>query len=306
MARLTTITSGIEDVNTSVKKPTSSYLAGSTSPNLGITKQVAQKAPTPKPPTPSKTASTVNNAISAVADTSAYDRAWGQASAQYNLQASQATQSNDLAMRQLTEQETERKGQTERLAQQAYIARRQSERVLPNVLGAMGASETGYENVARQRIETDYDNQYSAYMNELNLALASIKRAREGQSMNFSQSVERLNLSKAQTYDDYQFNVSQAHKQAQERANRERQALIERNNRERQALIERNNREAFELSRNDPNSESFNSVVINALEYGSPDRAIDYLKGAIQRNIITKEQAEDIYANFNIYWRKHN
>ena len=300
MARLTTITSGIEDVNTSVKKPTSSYLAGSTSPNLGITKLVAQKAPkpkppTPKPPTPSKTASTVNNAISAVADTSAYDRAWGQANAQYELQASQATQSNDLAMRQLTEQETERKGQTERLAQQAYIARRQSERVLPNVLGAMGASETGYENVARQRIETDYDNQYSAYMNELNLALASIKRAREGQSMNFSQSVERLNLSKAQTYDDYQFNVSQAHKQAQERANRERQALIE-----------RNNREAFELSRNDPNSESFNSVVINALEYGSPDRAIDYLKGAIQRNIITKEQAEDIYANFNIYWRKHN
>ena len=160
MARLTTITSGIEDVNTSVKKPTSSYLAGSTSPNLGITKLVAQKAPKPKPATPSKTASTVNNAISAVADTSAYDRAWGQASAQYNLQASQATQSNDLAMRQLTEQETERKGQTERLAQQAYIARKQSERVLPNVMGAMGTSGTGYENVARQRIETDYDNQY--------------------------------------------------------------------------------------------------------------------------------------------------
>lgn len=295
MARLTTITSGIEDVNTSVKKPTSSYLAGSTSPNLGITKPVAQKAPTPKPATPSKTASTVNNAISAVADTSAYDRAWGQANAQYELQASQATQSNDLAMRQLTEQETERKGQTERLAQQAYIARKQSERVLPNVMGAMGTSGTGYENVAKQNIETSYENQYSSYMNELNLALASIKRAREGQSLNYSQSMESLNLNKAQTYDDYQFNVAQANKQAQERALAQQQANARQAqyNAQQQATVQ-------------ANAGNFDKVVQNALKYGTPDRAIDYLQTAINSKLVSKEQAEMIYNEFGQYWSYYN
>ena len=295
MARLTTITSGIEDVNTSVKKPTSSYLAGSTSPNLGITKPVAQKKPASKPAIVNKTASTVNNAISAVADTSAYDRAWGQANAQYELQASQATQSNDLAMRQLTEQETERKGQTERLAQQAYIARKQSERVLPNVMGAMGTSGTGYENVAKQNIETSYENQYSSYMNELNLALASIKRAREGQSLNFNQNMESINLNKAQTYDDYQFNVAQAQKQAQERAIAQQQANVK-----------KAQSEAYKKSEIEMNPKNFSSVVINALEYGTPDRATEYLQGAINRGIITKVQAEDIYTNYQNYWWEYN
>lgn len=280
MARVNTL---LEDRATKVNKPTSSYLAGSTSPNLGITKPVAQtSAPKPKPV--NKTASTVNNAISAVADTSAYDRAWGQASAQYNLQASQATQSNDLAMRQLTEQETERKGQTERLAQQAYIARKQSERVLPNVMGAMGTTGTGYENVARQGIETNYENQYSSYMNELNLALASIKRAREGQSLNFNQSMESINLNKAQTYDDYQFNVAQAQKQAQERAIAQQQAIAQE-----QATIK-------------SKAGNFDKVVQGALKYGTADRAIDYLQNAINSKIISKEQAELIYNEFGQFW----
>lgn len=291
MARVNTL---LEDRATKVNKPTSSYLAGSTSPNLGITKPVAQtSAPKPKPV--NKTASTVNNAISAVADTSAYDRAWGQASAQYNLQASQATQSNDLAMRQLTEQETERKGQTERLAQQAYIARKQSERVLPNVMGAMGTTGTGYENVAKQGIETNYENQYSSYMNELNLALASIKRAREGQSLNFNQSMESINLNKAQTYDDYQFNVAQAQKQAQERAIAQQQANAQKAQytAQQQATVK-------------ANAGNFDKVVQGALKYGTADRAIDYLQNAISSKIISKEQAERIYNEFGQYWAYYN
>lgn len=291
MARVNTL---LEDRVTKVNKPTSSYLAGSTSPNLGITKPVA-KPSAPKPNTVNKTASTVNNAISAVADTSAYDRAWGQASAQYNLQASQATQSNDLAMRQLTEQETERKGQTERLAQQAYIARKQSERVLPNVMGAMGTTGTGYENVAKQGIETNYENQYSSYMNELNLALASIKRAREGQSLNFNQSMESINLNKAQTYDDYQFNVAQAQKQAQERAIAQQQANAQKAQytAQQQATVK-------------SNAGNFDKVVQGALKYGTADRAIDYLQNAISSKIISKEQAERIYNEFGQYWTYYN
>ena len=292
MARVNTL---MEDRATNVNKSKSSYLAGSTSPNLGITKPVAQKAPTPKPATVNKTASTVNNAISAVADTSAYDRAWGQASAQYDLQANQAKQSNELAMRQLTEQEAERKGQTERLAQQAYIARKQSERVLPNVLGAMGASGTGYENVAKQNIETSYENQYSAYMNELNLALASIKRAREGQSLNYAQSMESLNLNKSQAYDDYQFNVAQAQKQAQERALAQQQANARQAqyNAQKQATVQ-------------ANAGNFEKVVQGALKYGTPDRAIDYLQTAINSKLVSKEQAERIYNEFGQYWSYYN
>lgn len=292
MARVNTL---MEDRATTVKKPTSSYLAGSTSPNLGITKPVAQAIPTPKPATVNKTASTVNNAISAVADTSAYDRAWGQANAQYALQASQATQSNDLAMRQLTEQEAERKSQTERLAQQAYIARKQSERVLPNVMGAMGTSGTGYENVAKQNIETSYEDQYSSYMNELALALASIKRARESQSLNFNQNMESINLNKAQAYDDYQFNVAQAQRQAQERAQAQAQANANKAQyqAQQQATVK-------------ANAGNFDKVVQGALKYGTPDRAIDYLKNAINSKLVSKEQAERIYNEFGQYWAYYN
>lgn len=291
MARVNTL---LEDRATKVNKPTSSYLAGSTSPNLGITKPV-EKPSAPKPKPVNKTASTVNNAISAVADTSAYDRAWGQASAQYNLQASQATQSNDLAMRQLTEQETERKGQTERLAQQAYIARKQSERVLPNVMGAMGTTGTGYENVAKQGIETNYENQYSSYMNELNLALASIKRARDAQKLGYNQSMEGINLNKVQAQQDYQYNVQQANQRADEQY---QNALLSK-----QSKVQKTAQQQAEVKANAGN---FEKVVQQALKYGSAERSADYLIAQAKAKVISEDDANRIYNEYGRYWAYYN
>lgn len=293
MARANTL---LEDKTLKVNKPTSSYLAGSTSPNLGITKPVAQTSPAPTVAKPSTQASSVNTAISRpTVDLSGYNKAWEQAQAQYDLQARQTTQSNELALNQLSEQETERKGQTERLAQQAYIARKQSERVLPNVMGAMGTTGTGYENVARQGIETNYENQYSSYMNELNLALASIKRARDSQKMGYAQSMEGIGLNKAQAQQDYQYNVQQANLRADEQY---RNALASQ-----QAQAQRTVQQQVEVKASAGN---FEKVVQQALKYGSAERSADYLVAQAKAKVISEDDANRIYNEYGRYWAYYN
>ena len=292
MARVNTL---MEDRATNVNKSKSSYLAGSTSPNLGITKPVAQ-APKPSVARPSTQASSVNTAIARpTVDLSGYNKAWEQAQAQYDLQARQTTQSNELALNQLSEQETERKGQTERLAQQAYISRMQAERTLPNVMEAMGVADTGYENIAKQNVQSAYQNQYEGYMNELNLALASIKRARESQTLGYTQSMEGIGLNKAQAQQDYQYNVQQANLRADEQY---RNALASQ-----QAQAQRTVQQQAEVKASAGN---FDKVVQQALKYGSAERSADYLIAQAKAKVISEDDANRIYNEYGRYWAYYN
>jgi hypothetical protein len=279
-----------------VKKPTSA-LAGSTSPNLGITKAVAQQTVAkPAVTTVNRTAQTVNTAIAQPSvDLSSYNRAWEQAQAQYNLQASQTGQSYELSQRQLAEQEGETKQQTERLAQQAYVARMQSERVLPNVMGAMGATDTGYENVARENIQATYKNRYDEYMNDLSLALASIKRAREAQTLGYNQSIESINLNRSQAESDYNYNVQQAQQRAIEAQQR---ALIAEQN--------KNAKTAQQQAEVKASAGNFEKVVQGALKYGSAERSADYLISAQKAGLISKDDANRIYNEYGQYWAYYN
>ena len=279
-----------------VKKPTSA-LAGSTSPNLGITKAVAQQTVAkPAVTTVNRTAQTVNTAIAQPSvDLSSYNRAWEQAQAQYNLQSSQTGQSYELSQRQLAEQEGETKQQTERLAQQAYIARMQSERVLPNVMGAMGATDTGYENVARENIQSTYRNRYDEYMNDLSLALASIKRSREAQTLGYNQSMESINLNKSQAESDYHYNVEQAKQrayEAQQRAN--------------ESAYAKSQKTAQQQAEVKAGAGNFEKVVQTALKYGSAERSADYLISAQKAGLISKDDANRIYNEYGQYWAYYN
>ena len=278
-----------------VKKPTSA-LAGSTSPNLGITKAVAQQTVAKPAVKANTTAQTVNTAIAQPSvDLSSYNRAWEQAQAQYNLQASQTGQSYELSQRQLAEQEGETKQQTERLAQQAYIARMQSERVLPNVMGAMGTTDTGYENVARENIQATYKNRYDEYMNDLSLALASIKRAREAQTLGYNQSIESINLNRSQAESDYNYNVQQAQQRAIEAQQR---ALIAEQN--------KNAKTAQQQAEVKASAGNFEKVVQGALKYGSAERSADYLISAQKAGLISKDDANRIYNEYGQYWAYYN
>jgi hypothetical protein len=235
---------------------------------INKTKKVSSVKPptTPvvkKPTTPVQTVSTVN-------PNAALDRNWNQNQAQFNLQSNQYDQSYKLALNQLDEQEKEEVGQTERLAQQSYLAREKAERVLPNQLGMMGAANTGYENVARQNINQQYQNQYEQFMNNLALAKAAIKRARDSQSMNYNQQKQSLQLNQQQTYDNYVYDKSQ------------KKTTIS------QPKV------------------TFDTVVQNALSYGTADRASDYLQSMIDQKVIAIADARRIYNEFGQYWAYYN
>ena len=224
----------------------------------------------------SKTNTSMTNTGS---NNSSYDRNWQQSQAQYDLQYGQLEQSYQLALKQLNEQEKEEESQTGRLAQQSYIAREKAEKVLPNQLGMMGVANTGYENVARQNIQQEYMNSYENFMYNLSLAKAAIKRARDSQTMNYNQNKASLQLSQQQAYDDYQYSKQQAYiKQSQ------------------------SNKSSSGTSA----KPTFDTVVQQALSYGTADRAFDYLQSMIDQKVISRAEANRIYNEFGQYWAYYN
>lgn len=237
---------------------------------VGITSgMVGNKATT----TPKNTS--VNNRVnksSSVVDTSAYDRSWGQTQAQYNLQLGQLDQSYQLALSQLAEQEKEEESQTGRLAQQSYIEREKAKKVLPNQLGMMGVANTGYENIARENIQNQFNNSYEQYMYNLGLAKAAIKRARDSQTMNYNQNKASIQLNQQQAYDDYVYSKSQSNK----------------------------------YSSGTSAKPTIDTVIKNALSYGSADRSVDYLKSMVEQKVISREEANRIYNEYGQYWSYYN
>ena len=261
-----------DDASSKNKNKNKNYYPGY---NLGIDKATAQ-ASVPKNNLPTNTQKTTTTTNSTKVDTSSYDRGWNQNQAQFNLQASQLDESYKMALSQLSEQEKEEESQTGRLAQQSYIAREKAEKVLPNQLGMMGAANTGYENVARQNIQQQFENSYENYMYNLGLAKAAIKRSRESEQMNYSQNKARIDLSKQQSYDDYQYSKQQASIRQLKSAS---------------------------AAKNKP---TIDTVIQTALGYGTPDRSVDYLKSMVDQKVISREEANRIYNEYGQYWAYYN
>lgn len=240
---------------------------------VGITSGMVNGNNTRKPTTNN------TNRTNTSSNNGSYDRNWQQTQAQYNLQLGQLDQSYQLALSQLAEQEKEEESQTGRLAQQSYIEREKAKKVLPNQLGMMGVANTGYENVARENIQNQFNNSYEQYMYNLGLAKAAIKRARDSQTMNYNQNKASIQLNQQQAYDDYQYSKQQAYiKQSQSNSS----------------------------SVGSKTKPTIDTVIKNALSYGSADRSVDYLKSMVDQKVISREEANRIYNEYGQYWSYYN
>lgn len=132
----------------------------------------------------------------------------------YGMNQKQLDESYQFALRQLQEQEAEEKGGASRLGQQAYISRMQAERVNQNILSAQGLANTGYKEVAKEKISTDYRSKYEDILYNYNQALNRIKTSKAGQQMDYSQrkasselefkqNKQSIDLARQQAYEDY-------------------------------------------------------------------------------------------------------
>jgi hypothetical protein len=110
----------------------------------------------------------------------------------------QLSQSFKLALDKLKAMEQEKQGQSTKLAQQAYVSKRQAERVMPDVLSASGLANTGYENVRRGQIESSYKSQYGDIRSDLESYLGQTGRQRSQEDMQYNQSLSRLDMQKQQ------------------------------------------------------------------------------------------------------------
>lgn len=145
--------------------------------------------------------------------------------AKVGLSQQQLEQSYRLAQQQLQEQELEKQGQSMKLAQQAYISKAQNERVLPNVLSAMGVADTGYRNVRRQQIGQQYQGQQGAIKSDLQSAMANYGRQRSSQSLDYQQGMQGLNFNRQQLQSDYEQSLKALELQRESASLDYRQAL---------------------------------------------------------------------------------
>lgn len=116
----------------------------------------------------------------------------------FALSQDQLSQSYKLATEQLKAMEQEKQGQSTKLAQQAYVSKRQAERVMPDVLSASGLANTGYENIRKGQIESSYKSQYGDIRSDLDAYLRGTGRQKAQEDMQYKQNLSRLELQKQQ------------------------------------------------------------------------------------------------------------
>ena len=116
----------------------------------------------------------------------------------FALSQDQLSQSYKLATEQLKAMEMEKESQSTKLAQQAYVSKRQAERVMPDVLSASGLANTGYENIRKGQIESSYKSQYGDIRSDLDAYLRGTGRQKAQEDMQYNQNLSRLELQKQQ------------------------------------------------------------------------------------------------------------
>lgn len=109
----------------------------------------------------------------------------------------------NLSQSQLEQQKKEKETSSAKLAQQAYISKKQTERVMPDVLAAQGLAQTGYVNTRKNQITQGYEGQYGAIQDDLQSARAAFSRQDASEDLAFQQQSAALDLERQAAALDY-------------------------------------------------------------------------------------------------------
>lgn len=139
---------------------------------------------------------------------------YDQQNSAYDTRLRQLQDAYSLSQKQLADQQAEQEASSTRLAQQAYVTKKQAERVSPNVLASQGLAQTGYENIAKQKIAQTYEGSYGNIMADYQSALNQLKRSQESAQLSYQQDTENVGLDKASAYQDYLYNVAKSNASA--------------------------------------------------------------------------------------------
>ena len=121
----------------------------------------------------------------------------------FNLSQQQIEEAYNLSKKQFDEIEGETKAKAGKLAQQTYITKQQTEKVLPNLLSAQGLSNTGYENVRQQQIQTAYQGQQGEIKSDLDSSISALNRQRANEELRRKQQLDALALQREAAALDY-------------------------------------------------------------------------------------------------------
>lgn len=120
-----------------------------------------------------------------------------------NLSQQQIEEAYNLSKKQIDEIESETKAKAGKLAQQTYITKQQTERVLPNILSSQGLANTGYENVRKGQIQSNYQGQQSEIQSDLQSNISSLNRQRANEELRRKQQLDALALQREAAALDY-------------------------------------------------------------------------------------------------------
>ena len=148
------------------------------------------------------------------AELSRLKQLYDQQNSAYDTRIRQLQDAYSLSQKQLAEQQSEQESYSTKLAQQAYVNKKQAERVNPNVLATQGLAQTGYENIAKQKIAQTYEGSYGNIMADYQSALNQLKRSQESSQLSYQQDTENVGLDKASAYQDYLYNVARSNASA--------------------------------------------------------------------------------------------
>ena len=122
---------------------------------------------------------------------------------QLALKEKQLNDSYNLSQAQLAEQQKEKELSSAKLAQQAYLTKEQTNRLMPNVLSAQGLANTGYVNTKNVQISEGYKKNYNAIQDDLTSARAEFARRDASEDLAYQQSKDALELERQAYALDY-------------------------------------------------------------------------------------------------------
>ena len=120
-----------------------------------------------------------------------------------NLSQQQIEEAYNLSKKQIDEIESETKAKAGKLAQQTYITKQQTEKVLPNLLSSQGLANTGYENVRKGQIQSAYQGQQGEIQSDLQSNIAGFNRQRANEELRRKQQLDALALQREAAALDY-------------------------------------------------------------------------------------------------------
>lgn len=133
---------------------------------------------------------------------------------QLALRDKQLRDSYNLSQAQLAEQQKEKELSSAKLAQQAYLTKEQTNRLMPNVLSAQGLAKTGYVNTKNLQISEGYKKNYNAIQDDLASAKAEFARRDASEDLAYQQAKDALELDRQAYALDYRQALSKLSSQS--------------------------------------------------------------------------------------------